>query len=77
MPKQSENLLSDTTIRKAVPKARQFKLFDGKELFLLIHPNGSKYFRWDYAFEGKRKTLVLGVNLETTPKQGREEHLEA
>ena len=53
-----------------------YKLFDGKGLFLLIHPNGSKYFRWDYTFEGKRKTLALGVQPETTQKQAREERLE-
>jgi len=77
MPRHTENALTDRKIQNAKPNSKQFKLFDGKGLFLLIHPNGSKYFRWDYAYEGKRKTLALGVYPETTLKQAREERLEA
>ena len=63
MPRHTENALTDRKIQNAKPTNKQFKLFDGKGLFLLIHPNGSKYFRWDYAYEGKRKTLALGFTL--------------
>ena len=77
MPRHTENALTDRKIVNAKTSDKQYKLFDGKGLFLLIHPNGSKYFRWDYAFEGKRKTLALGVYPETTLKQAREERLEA
>ena len=77
MPRHTENALTDRKIVNAKTSAKQFKLFDGKGLFLLIHSNGSKYFRWDYSFEGKRKTLALGVYPETTLKQAREERLEA
>ncbi len=77
MPRHTENALTDRKIQNSKPTIKQFKLFDGKGLFLLIHPNGSKYFRWDYSFEGKRKTLALGVYPETTLKQAREERLEA
>ena len=77
MPRHTENALTDRKIQNAKPTNKQYKLLDGKGLFLLIHPNGSKYFRWDYTFEGKRKTLALGVYPETTLKQAREERLEA
>ena len=77
MPRHTENALTDRKIVNAKTSDKQYKLFDGKGLFLLIHSNGSKYFRWDYAFEGKRKTLALGVYPETTLKQAREERLEA
>ena len=77
MPRHTENALTDRKIVNAKTSDKQFKLLDGKGLFLLIHQNGSKYFRWDYAFEGKRKTLALGVYPETTLKQAREERLEA
>ena len=77
MPRHTENALTDRKIQNAKSKNKQYKLFDGKNLFLLIHPNGSKYFRWDYSFEGKRKTLAFGVYPETTLKQAREERLEA
>ena len=45
---------------------------DEKGMYLLAHPNGSKYFRLDYRFEGKRKTLALGVYPDTGLKQARE-----
>ena len=71
MPRHTENALTDRKIQNAKSTKKQYKLFDGKGLFVLIHPNGSKYFRWDYTFEGKRKTLALGVYPETTLKQVR------
>jgi integrase len=37
------------------------KLADGGGLYLLIHQNGSKYWRLDYRFAGKRKTLAVGI----------------
>ena len=77
MPRHTENALTDRKIQNAKSTNKQYKLFDGKGLFVLIHPNGSKYFRWDYTFERKRKTLALGVYPETTLKQAREERLEA
>ena len=77
MPKHTENALTDRKILNARSKAKQYKLFDGKGLFIVVHPNGSKYFRWEYTFDGKRKTLALGVYPQTTLKQARYERLEA
>ena len=77
MPKHTENALTERKILNARSKDKQYKIFDGKGLFVLIHTNGSKYFRWEYKFEGKRKTLALGVYPETTLKHAREERLEA
>ncbi|WP_415783934.1 tyrosine-type recombinase/integrase, partial [Escherichia coli] len=37
------------------------KLTDGNGMHLLIHPNGSKYWRLQYRFAGKQKLLALGV----------------
>ena len=41
---------------------KQVKEFDGGGLFLLIHPNGSKYWRLNYRFNGKQKTIAIGVH---------------
>ena len=30
-------------------------------LFLLVYPNGSKYWRFKYRFLGKEKVLAIGV----------------
>ena len=53
--------LTDTRIRNAKPKPRPYKLSDGGGLHLLIMPSGARYWRIDYRFAGKRRTLALGV----------------
>ncbi|MBF0454062.1 MAG: integrase arm-type DNA-binding domain-containing protein [Magnetococcales bacterium] len=52
--------LTDTTIRQAKPADKAFKLSDGGGLYLLVKPAG-KYWRMDYRFAGKRKTIAIGV----------------
>jgi integrase len=65
--------LSDTAIKNAKPASgKAYKLTDQNGMYLYAHPNGSKYFRLDYRFEGKRKTLALGVYPETSLKQARD-----
>ncbi|MBD3821179.1 MAG: integrase arm-type DNA-binding domain-containing protein [Thiotrichales bacterium] len=63
--------LTDTLIKQAQPSEKQYKLSDAAGLFLLIHPNGSKYWRLKYRIAGKEKTLALGVYPETSLKQAR------
>jgi hypothetical protein len=41
-------------------------------MYLLVHPNGGKYFRYDYRFDGKRKTLALGTYTITSLKEARD-----
>lgn len=53
------------------------KLADGGGLYLLIHPNGSKYWRQDYRFAGKRKTLAIGVYPDVSLSDARERRDEA
>jgi integrase len=53
--------LTDVRIRNAKPKAKAYKLSDGGGMYLLIMPNGRRYWRLDYRFAGKRRTLALGV----------------
>lgn len=63
--------LTMAKINAAKPTSKPFKLADEKGLYLLVHPNGSLYWRLDYRFSGKRKTLALGVMPETTLKEAR------
>ncbi len=58
--------LTDTAVRKAKPKAKPCKMTDGGGLFMLVQPNGGKYWRLAYRFAGKQKTLALGVYPDTT-----------
>jgi Arm DNA-binding domain/Phage integrase, N-terminal SAM-like domain len=69
--------LSDTAIKNVKPRETAYKLPDEKGMYLLISPNGSKYFRLDYRFAGKRKTLALGVYPDTSLKRAREKRDEA
>lgn len=41
-------------------------------MFLLVHPNGSRYWRLRYRFLGKEKTLALGVYPEVSLSEARE-----
>lgn len=53
--------LADITVRNAKAKAKPYKLSDSGSLYLLVGPDGARYWRWDYRWAGKRKTLALGV----------------
>lgn len=64
--------LTDVEIRKAKPAEKPLKLTDGGGLYLILRPNGAKWWRMDYSFGGKRKTLSMGVYPETTLKEARE-----
>jgi Arm DNA-binding domain len=52
--------LTDVSIRKSKAAQKQYKLTDGRGLFLLVHPNGSKYWRMKYRKDGREKVLSLG-----------------
>lgn len=69
--------LTDTAVRKAKAKDKQWKLSDKKGLFVLIHPNGSKYWRMKYRYAGKEKMLSLGVYPDVSLKAARESRDEA
>jgi len=63
--------LSDTAARNAKPKSTPYKLAGEKGLYLLVKLAG-KYWRFDYRFGGKRKTLALGVYPDVSLKAARD-----
>ena len=63
--------LTDTTIRTAKPTEKPYKLADEKGLFLLVSPNGSKWWRLKFRIDGKEKLLSLGVYPDTSLKKAR------
>jgi len=69
--------LSDTAIRRAKPTDKPYKLPDERGLFLLIQPNGSKYWRQKYRFDGKEKSLSHGVYPDVGLKAAREKREDA
>ncbi len=69
--------LNDLIIRNAKPLAKAYKLSDEKGLFLLVSPNGSRYWRLKYYFAGKEKLLALGVYPEVKLAEAREKRDQA
>lgn len=69
-------LLTDTSIRNAKAKEKQYKISDEKGLYLLVKKAG-KYFRFDYRFAGKRKTLAIGVYPDVKLAEAREKRDDA
>jgi len=53
--------LNDTKCRAAKPDSKQYKIFDGAGLFLLIKPNGNKHWRLKYRINNKEKLLAIGA----------------
>jgi hypothetical protein len=59
--------LIDTAIKNAKTNPdKDYKLYDEKGMFVLVHKNGSKYFRLKYRFDGKEKLYTLGIYPETS-----------
>lgn len=57
--------LTDVACRTAKATGKPRKLADEKGLYLLVNQTG-KYWRWDYRYLGKRKTMAFGVYPETS-----------
>lgn len=68
---------TDVAIRNIKPTDATLRLNDGDGLYLLIKPNGAKWWRLDYSIGGKRKTLSIGVYPDTGLKAARNKADEA
>jgi len=69
--------LSDVKVRSAKPEEKAYKLTDGDGMVLLVHLNGSKYWRLRYRFGGKEKMLALGKYPEVSLADARARRDEA
>ncbi|MFI3136354.1 MAG: integrase arm-type DNA-binding domain-containing protein [Methylococcaceae bacterium] len=65
------DLLKDTTLRSAKPSDKDQRLLDGAGLYLLLKSTGAKWWRFDYSFSGKRKTLSFGTYPKTSLAEAR------
>lgn len=63
--------LTDIVVKNTKPAIKPIKIADAGGLYLLIHPNGSKYWRLKYRFLGKEKTLAIGVYPQVTLGEAR------
>jgi len=64
--------LTDTAIKKVKPGEKPLKLSDGKGMYLLLNPSGSRLWRWKYRVLGKEKVLSLGAYPAVSLAQARD-----
>ena len=57
-----------------VPSRHARKIFHGRGLHLLVTPSGGRYWRYNYRFNGKLKTLALGVHPDVSLDKARARH---
>lgn len=69
--------LTDVKARNVKPGEKQIKLFDGDGMYLLVIPNGGKYWRLKYRYTGKEKLLALGTYPEIGLADARQRRDEA
>lgn len=69
--------LTDIKVKTAKPMDKAYKLTDGGGMYLLVKPNGSKYWRLKYRFVGKEKMLSIGVYPDVSLADARQKRDEA
>jgi integrase len=71
-------MLTVKEIDAAAPDpAKDWRLSDAQNLYLLVRKNGARLWRWDYAFQGRRNTLSFGQYPIVTLGRAREKKREA
>lgn len=69
--------LTDAFIRRVKPLERPKKYFDADGLFLLVQPNGGRWWRFRYSFAGKAKGISLGTYPDVPLARARQKRDEA
>ena len=56
--------LTDSGLKALLPKEKKYRVSVGDALFVIVYPNGGKYFIWRYRFpptrEGRRRDYQIG-----------------
>jgi integrase len=69
-----KQILTDSALRGLKPREAPFKVTDGGGLYVLVMPNGARYWRYNYILGGKAKTLALGQYPAIRLSEAREAH---
>lgn len=64
-------MLESGAIPELQPKAQPYKRFDEHSLFLLIQPHGGKWWRLNYRYGGRQKTISLGCYPDVSLEEAR------
>ncbi len=69
--------LTDTKIKNVKSKDKPYKLNDGEGLYLLVNPNGGRWWRFRYSFDGREKGISLGTYPDVTLQAARDKRTDA
>lgn len=69
--------LTNLDCKNAEIREKRYRCYDERGLYLEIHPNGAKYWRFKYRYLDKEKLLALGVYPEISLKEARQKCLDA
>jgi hypothetical protein len=62
----STNQLTDAKIQLRRQVKRPTKMADGRGLYLLVNPNGTRYWRFKYRFANRENSISFGVYPEVS-----------
>jgi hypothetical protein len=74
MHQNSGKIRSSTAADDRTPLRYARKVFYSGGLYLLLMPNGGRYWRYNYRFRGKYNTLALGIKPDVSLKEARARH---
>jgi integrase len=72
-------MLTPSAVANAKSKPKPYKMTDGRGMYLLVKPDGARWWRFDYRrpHSGKRNTLSLGVFPDVSLRQARDRREDA
>ena len=75
--KRTSKKLTELELKKAQEKDKDYNLSDGDGLYFIVRKNGSKFFRFDFRYGGKRLSMSLGIYPLTSLKEARNKTADA
>jgi integrase len=64
-------------VKNYKPESKMYKKPDGKGLWLIINPNGTKFWRYDFKYGDKNLSMSFGIYPEIGLKEARDKREEA
>jgi Arm DNA-binding domain len=77
MARDNVNILVDSEIKNAKPRAKLHPLSNGDGLVMLVQPSGAKWWSYRYKFGKRSKMISLGTYLDVTLAKPRKAWVDA
>jgi hypothetical protein len=71
---QSSLSLTESRLRHLKPWSRVRKISDGGGLYMMVVPTGGRYWRYNFRYDGKQKTIALGIYPDVSLDRARARH---